>query len=342
MNKEKPILVTGGTGYIASWIIKYLLDLGYKVNTTVRSLQDEKKFVHLKNLDNGKLKFFEADLLKENSFSEAMKESEIVIHTASPFVVKNLKDVKKELIDPAKLGTRNVLNSVNKTPSVKKVILTSSVAAIHSDNKDIVLTKENKFTEEYWNFTSSETKNPYAYSKLLAEKEAWEIHEKQKSWELVVLNPSFVLGPSLSKRTDSTSVETMIQLGNGTFFLGVPEFFFGVVDVRDVAMAHIKAFEEKSSGRHILCSDSMELFEMGKILKSYYPKYLFPISKVPYFLMWLISPLIGFTREYVESNVGFKVIYDNSYTKKDLKMEFRKIEDTLKDHYEQLIKDKLI
>lgn len=342
MNKEKTILVTGGTGYIASWIIKYLLDLGYSVNATVRSLAEQTKYSHLKNLDNGKLKFFEADLLKENSFTEAMKGVEIVIHTASPFIVKNLKDVKKELIDPAKLGTRNVLNSVNNTSSVKKVILTSSVAAIHSDNRDIANTKENKFTEEYWNATSSETKNPYAYSKLLAEKEAWEIHGKQKNWELIVLNPAFVLGPSLSKRTDSTSIETMIQLGNGMFFAGVPEFYFGVVDVRDVAMAHIKAFEENASGRHILCSDSMQLFEMGKILKSHYPKYLFPISKIPYFLMWLVSPLIGFTREYVENNIGFKPIYDNSYSKKDLKLEFRKIEDTLKDHYEQLIRDRII
>lgn len=342
MNKEKPILVTGGTGYIASWIVKYLLEKDYIVHTTVRNLKDEEKYSHLKKLDNGKLKFFEADLLMEGSFLEAMKDSEIVIHTASPFVVKNISDVKKQLIDPAKLGTRNVLNSVNKTSTVKKVILTSSVAAIHSDNKDVLFSKDKKFTEEYWNLTSSETKNPYPYSKLLAEKEAWGISEKQKNWELVVLNPAFVLGPSLSKRKDSTSIDTMIQLGNGTFFLGVPEMYFGVVDVRDVAIAHIKAFEENATGRHILCSDSIELFEMGKILKSYYPKFLFPISKVPYFLIWTIAPLIGFTREYIENNIGFKVIYDNSYSKKDLKMEFREIKDTLKDHYAQLIEDKLI
>ncbi len=346
MNKLKPILVTGGTGYIASWIIKYLLDDGYSVNTTVRKISDTEKYSHLTKLvktSKGNLTFFEADLMKKNSFLNAMKGVEIVIHTASPFIVTNIKDVQKELIEPAKLGTINVLNSVNETESVKRVVLTSSVAAIHGDNIDIKSTKGNIFKEEYWNTTSSEKNNPYPYSKYLAEVEAWTMQKKQTRWTMTTINPSFVFGPSLSIRTDSTSIKTMLQLGNGTFLVGVPELYFGVVDVRDVALAHIKAFQlENSSGRHILCADSIELFEIGKILKKHFPKYWFPLGRVPYFLIWLVAPLLGFTRDYIEKNMGVKLAYDNSYTKKDLNFDFRNIEDTFRDHFEQLIDDKLV
>jgi nucleoside-diphosphate-sugar epimerase len=346
MDKKKPILVTGGTGYIASWIIKYLLEDGYSVNTTVRKISDKAKYSHLTDIASktkGKLTFFEADLMIKDSFLDSMKDVEIVIHTASPFIVTNIKDAQKDLIDPAKQGTINVLNSVNETMSVKRVVLTSSVAAIHGDNIDIQNTENNIFTEAYWNNTSSLENNPYPYSKYLAEVEAWDMQKKQSRWSLTTINPSFVFGPSLSKRTDSTSINTMLQLGNGTFLVGVPELYFGVVDVRDVALAHIKAFEiEAASGRHILCADSIELFVIGQILKKHFPKYLFPIGRVPYFLIWLVAPLIGFTREYVEKNMRVKLVYDNSYTKKDLNFTFRNIEDTFRDHFEQLIEDKLV
>jgi nucleoside-diphosphate-sugar epimerase len=151
------------------------------------------------------------------------------------------------------------------------------------------------------------------------------------------------MGPSLSTRIDSTSIQTILQLSNGTFKLGVPELYFGIVDVRDVALAHIQAgLLESAKGRHILCKDSLEMMEIANIIKNKYPSLPTPILKVPYFLIWLVSPILGFTRYWVENNIGYKPIFDNSYTIQDLKMQLRDVKDTIEDHVEQLIKDSLL
>ena len=127
----RPILVTGATGYIASWVIKKLLEQGHTVHATVRDLNKTASFAHLEKIAqelNANLKFFKANLLDEGSFDEAMQGCEVVIHMASPFLVTNFKDPIADLVDPAVKGTINVLNSVNRTESVKRVVVTSSIA----------------------------------------------------------------------------------------------------------------------------------------------------------------------------------------------------------------------
>ena len=347
INKNKPILVTGGGGYIASWIIKYLLDDGYTVHTTIRKIEEKEKYKHLEHIGENypnKLLFFEADLLKPDSFAKAMEGCEVVIHTASPFMVTKIKDPEIDLIKPAKEGTANVLRSVNAIQSVKRVVLTSSCASIYGDNIDIKSINKDSFTEEFWNTTSNINHNPYSYSKTLAEQEAWDIASKQSRWDLIVINPAFVMGPALSKRTDSTSVQTMQQLCNGTFFFGVPELWFGITDVRDVAKAHILAsFNENAKGRHIICSESLTMLSMAQILKDHFGnKFLLPSSTLPYFLIWLFGPLMGYNHSYIEKNIGQSVKFDNSYTKKDLGLEFTDVKKTIIDHVEQLIQDHLI
>ncbi len=347
INPSKPILVTGGSGYIASWVVKYLLEEGHTVHTTVRDKSKKDKYIHLEEIANnskGKLVVFSADLMKKDSFLEAMQDCELVIHMASPFFVVGIKDAQKDLIEPAKDGTANVLNSVNATPSVKRVVLTSSCASIYGDNKDITLTKNKVFTEEYWNTTSSITHSPYSYSKTVAEQEAWKIANAQSRWDLLTINPAFVLGPSLTKRTDSTSINMMIQLGNGTFALGVPELWFGITDVRDVALAHVKAgFTPSAKGRHISCSDSIELLGLATYLREQFgEKYPFPKWSVPFFLVWLFGPILGFSHEYVEKNIGVPVKFDNSYTQNDLGIKFTDIKQTVCDHFDQLLRDGII
>ena len=170
-----PVLVTGATGYIASWVIKNLLEQGHTVHATVRDLNKKPSFAHLDKIaaeTTGTLKLFKANLLEPNSFDEAMQGCEIVLHMASPFVVSNFKDALKDIIEPAVLGTENVLNSVNKTESVKRVIVTSSIAATYGDAIDIQHTAKNEFDESHWNTTSSETHQPYPYSKVIAERKA--------------------------------------------------------------------------------------------------------------------------------------------------------------------------
>ena len=340
-DKSQKFLVTGGSGYLASWIIKLLLDEGFSVNTTVRDPEETQKIAYLKALDkNNKLTFFKADLLDIGSFKDSMRNCSFVIHTASPFFI-TCKDPEKELINPAKIGTRNVLQSVNETSSVKRVVLTSSVAAMFSDNVEIGNIAIN---ENNWNKRSSADHNPYNYSKTLAEKEAWSIAEAQNKWDLVVINPGIIFGPSLSRRRDSLSIKTMIEFGNGRYRLGVPNLFMGIVDVRDVAKAHIKAcFNPEAKGRHVVVGVSASFVEIAKVLKKKFKnRYPFPLVTTPKFIFWLVSPFFGITRKYVVKNVGYPFNFDNSYSIKDLNMSYRSFEETIIDHFQQIIDDGLL
>lgn len=347
IDKSKPVLVTGGNGYIASWLVKYLLEDGCNVRATVRDPSNEKKVGHLKRIAEkspGSLTLFQADLLKDGAFDGAMKGCELVFHTASPFVIMGIKDAQKELVDPAVKGTRNVLDAVNRTDSVKRVVLTSSVVSVYGDAVDIKQTKNGIFTEEHWNTTSSVDHQPYNYSKVAAERVAWEITKKQKRWDLVVINPGLVLGPSLTQASDSTSLSTMMQFVDGTLKMGAPKLEFGVVDVRDVAQAHIKAgFTPAASGRHLAVADSLTLFGMGKLLrKNFGSRYHFPRREAPKFMVWLAGPMSGITRKFVAANVGYPQKFDNSYIRKDLGLEFRPVERTLVEHFQQMIDDGVI
>ena len=347
IDKSKPVLVTGGSGYVASWIIKMLLEEGISVNATVRDPSNIEKVGHLTALakeSTGKLNLFKSDLLDSGSFDEPMRDCELVIHTASPFIIAGIKNSEKELIRPAREGVRNVLAAANRTPAVKRVVLTSSVVAIYGDNADIRLTPAGVFTEEEWNLTSSVEHQPYPYSKTIAEKEALATAKEQDQWDLVTINPGWIFGPSVSKRRDSMSIGTMIQFGDGTYKSGVPELWNGIVDVRDVATAHIKAgFIPEASGRHILVSGEATLLDFANILHKHFgDAYPFPRKHVPKFLCWIMAPMLGITRKYVRKNVGIQIKLDNSYSKKDLSMSYIPIEQTVVEHFQQVIDDGLL
>src|SRR5204863_2546437 len=131
----------------------------------------------------GRLTLHRAELLEPGSFAEGMAGCELVIHTASPFLIGKVRNPQKQLVTPALEGTRTVLASVNETPSVKRVVLTSSVVAICGDNID--MRGKDQLTEEDWNTTSTLDHQPYPYSKTVAEREAWDICGAQDRWDLV-------------------------------------------------------------------------------------------------------------------------------------------------------------
>ncbi|KZZ84082.1 SDR family oxidoreductase [Bacillus sp. SJS] len=342
---KKTVLVTGGTGYVASWLVKELLEDGHNVRITVRDQSKTANYSHLLEVEKnstGSLQVYQANLLREGSFDEAVDGCEYVFHTASPFFISGFRDARVDLIKPAQEGTRNVLGSVNKFDSVRRVILTSSAVAIFGDNAD--MDGKPAFTERDWNTTSSVTHQPYSYSKTIAEKEAWELAEKQDRWDLITINPTFVLGPSLAKRTDSTSIATILDLLKGKYKTGVPRLVNGVVDVRDVAKAHkLAAFMNTASGRFLLSNEEATLLDMAKVLEKNFPKqYPLPKWEVPKPLIWLLAPKIGLTRPYVSKNVGIPAKFDHSKSVRELGMTYRSLETTLIDQKEQMDEDGLI
>jgi nucleoside-diphosphate-sugar epimerase len=341
MDKTKPVFVTGGTGYVGSWVVKNLLEAGFTVNLTVRNKAKIEKYEHLLKIadeSSGKLELFEADLLVDGSYMKAMKGCEVVFHMASPFMINGIKNAQTQLVDPALKGTVNILNTVNETESVKRVVLTSSVVSIYGDAKDAEKVPGGIFNEEVWNTTSSLKSKPYPYSKVLAEKEAWKICDAQSRWDMVVINPGFVMGPSLTANSDSASIGFMLDMVNGKNKMGVPVLEFGMVDVRDIAKAHIKGANlEKANGRNILVNSSITMLEFANILRDKYgDTYPLPKSLLPKFMLYLVGWTQGISWDFVSKNIGYPLKFDNSKSKKELGMEYIPIEKTLTDHLEQL------
>lgn len=243
IDNSSPVMVTGATGYLGSWVTKGLLDAGVTVHAAVRDPQNTSKVAHLNRMAEqapGTLRLFTSDLLQPGSYNQAMEGCAVVIHTASPFI-RAVADPQRDLVAPALQGTRNVLAGVERTPSVTRVVLTSSIAAMYGDAADIEGYPGRILTETCWNSTSSLSHEPYAYSKTLAEKEAWRLAAGQDRWRLVTVNPSMILGPSLSSAPTSDSFSTIRMMIDGTARLGAPRVGISVVDVREVAQAHIAA-----------------------------------------------------------------------------------------------------
>lgn len=343
INASTPILVTGATGYLAGVIVKQLLEAGHTIHAPVRNPDNADKLKHLNAIAAGapgQIKYFAADLQEPGSYAEAMRGCELVIHTASPFFT-HVTDPEAQLIRPAVDGTANVLGSVNETDSVKRVVLTSSCAAIYGDNADVAKAPGGVLTEAVWNTSSSVQHQPYSYSKLLAEKKAWEMVEAQDRWDLVVINPSFILGPGINPDATGESYSLMVQMGDGTFASGVPAMGMGVVDVREVAAAHVRAgLTPSAEGRHILSGHNTDFFEMASVLRAHYGAALkLPKSKMPKFMVWLVGPLVNkaMTRKVVSLNVDVPWKADNSKSREALGIEYRALKDTLVDMYEDLI-----
>jgi len=332
---SKTILVTGGTGFIGSWVVKYLLEEGNTVRLTLRNKGNKAKYEFLESIaikSGAKLEIWEADLLKEGCFDEAAAGCDMIYHLASPFILK-FSDAEKELILPALKGTENVLNAATKSKTVKRIVLTSSVAAIFGDNADMKEQGLKEFTEANWNTSSSATHQQYSYSKTLAEKRAWEMEKSQSQWSLVVINPSFVIGPSLEKSSNSGSLQFMNDLISGKYRMGAPNLEFSFVDVRDVAKAHILAAENtKTKGRFIIAAQELSMVELVKIIENAYPKKLkLPLMTAPKFSLFLVGWAFGLSNKFIARNVGHNISINSTKSKVELGIDYYPIEESVKD-----------
>lgn len=332
-------MVSGATGYVAGWLIKQLLEMGCTVHACVRNPDDTNKTQSLKDLSNNseRLKFFKTDLLVEGAYAEAMSGCEYVFHTASPFSL-TVDDAQRDLVDPAVKGTINILSTVDNTPTVKRVILTSSVAAIYSDNVDAEHLPDKTFTEAHWNEKSDLKHNPYSYSKVAAEKAAWQHVKKQQRWDLVVINPSLVLGPALNPNATSDSFDLIKKYGDGTLKYGAPESGIGLVAVQDVANAHVQAaLRPDASGRYIVSALNSSLLEIAELLRPTYGEdYPLPTVKTPKFLAWLFGPFVGASRKYVIRNFGYSWQANNNKGIEELGLEYHDIAETVNAMFAQM------
>ncbi|KAI9078520.1 hypothetical protein K1719_039458 [Acacia pycnantha] len=268
--------VTGGSGFIAAYLIKALLLHGYTVRTTVRNPDDVSKNGFLWDLSGAKerLTIFKADLLEEGSFHEAVKGVDGVFHTASPVLVPNDENVQTAMIDPAIKGTTNVLNSCIKG-QVKRVVLTSSCSTIRYRD-DVQRQEVTSLNESHWSDPEYCKRYNlwYAYSKTLAEKEAWKM-AKESGLDLVAVNPSFVVGPLLAPQPTSTllAILTIVKGLKGEY----PNMTIGYVHIDDVVAAHLLAMAEpRASGCRLICSGSVaHCSQIIEMLWAKYPSYPF-------------------------------------------------------------------
>ncbi|MCB1498947.1 MAG: NAD-dependent epimerase/dehydratase family protein [Bauldia sp.] len=341
IDTSAPVLVTGATGYVAGWIVKRLLEAGATVHAAVREPANGARRVHLDEAAAaapGSIRYFKADLIEEGSYSEAMRGCSIVFHTASPFITE-VTDAEDQLIEPALLGTRNVLGEAARAPSVRRVVVTSSCAAMYSDAADCAKGPGGMLTEDVWNTTASPDYQPYSYSKTIAEKEAWRIAEGQAQFRLVTVNPSLVMGPAIGGRPTSESFALIDRAGRGEFKRGVPRFGIGIVDVRDVADGHIAAaFRENARGRHILSGHDTTLFDsLTTLLPAFGDRYPLPRRATPKWLVWLIAPRVDLTRRFVARNADVPWRADNTKSIRELGMTYRPLAETMVDMFRYMI-----
>jgi dihydroflavonol-4-reductase len=344
MLTNKPICVTGASGFIASYIIRELLDNGYTVRATVRGLTKGNKYEYLTSFSGAaeRLELVQAELLTEGSYDEAIAGCEYIIHTASPYVL-HVADPQENLVDPALKGTINILQACTKAGSVKKVVLTSSVAAVFDEP-----ISEHVYTEEDWNETSSLTRNPYYYSKTLAERSAWEYVEKENpAFELVVINPGAVIGVSLVPSLN-TSNEIIYNALVGNYPI-IMDLSWGFVDVRDVAHAHVLAMEnEKAKGRYLCTEETLTLLEVINILREAgYSNFKLPKLKMAGVVgnalaKILVSIQPKGIRTFVRTHVGRSVHYDNTKIREELGIMFRPVKESIREAAEDLIRWKHI
>jgi nucleoside-diphosphate-sugar epimerase len=285
IHEDLIVLVTGASGYVALHCVDQLLKAGFRTRGTVRSLRNAEKIEPLRRLPNQHLlELVEADLERPNEWPSIVDGCTYILHVASPWPIV----ADEKTISVAVNGTMTVLRAAAKCNSVKKVILTSSCSAINDGHKN----NERIFDETCWTNLESKKVENYAKSKTLAEKTAWDFWNSlnpMTKFNLTVLCPTFITGPVLSS-VEHGSATIIGRMMDFRTFLAAPKACLGVVDVRDVAKAHILAMtNEKTNGERILITHTLPVWfaDMRNWLMEEFKNdgYLFSPITVPNWLL---------------------------------------------------------
>ncbi|KAJ3125245.1 hypothetical protein HK098_000443 [Nowakowskiella sp. JEL0407] len=340
---EKPlVLVTGITGFLGSHVANQLLAAGYKVRGTLRSkAKGEKVYdaVLPAGVDKSKLELFEIDLLDPVSkWESAVKGCTYIQHIASPFQIENANVDEQFFIKPAVEGTLNVLKATLTEPLVKRVVLTSSTVAVsggreseydvYSNGKKVQ--DGHAFNENDW--TNVDKVKGYQKSKTLAEKAAWNfIEENKKPFELATVNPSYIMGPYLLPNVGASGYFSKALLNRE--YPALPGYMYmQYVDVRDVALCHVRAMEvpEAAGHRHIANAGTGSISAYAQLIhKEFAPQgYNPPTANIPYFVLrlasWFDSNMVTAARLYNKD-----ITYDTSGTESRLGVKWRPIDTSI-------------
>ncbi|KAJ7516777.1 hypothetical protein O6H91_22G070300 [Diphasiastrum complanatum] len=271
---EEALCVTGGTGYIASWLILRLLQSGYHVHTTVRDPGDLERVGFLWELPGAveRLKVFKADLLHEGSFDDAFRGVKGIFHTAGPVLFDPNDNPQVKMVEISLKGVLNVLKASAKSTTIKKVVLTSSCSAVRYDynhtGQDLMSLDESNWSNPDY---CTAHKLWYPLAKTLAERKAWEF-AKQHGLNLVVVNASFIVGPLLQPNPTSTIwVVLSLLRGDAPIY---PNTIIGFVHIDDVVKAHLLVYEAASASGRYICSERVSHWrDVLELLRKKYPAY---------------------------------------------------------------------
>ena len=263
-NKNEKVLVTGASGFIALHCISELLKQGYYVKGSLRDISKEQKikeyFVH--DYEELNLEFCELDLLNDKGWDVAASDCEYIMHIASPFVIEEPKN-ENNLIEPALEGTLRALEAGKKN-NIKKFILTSSMASVAYGHKAKICNKNN------WTEISNQV-GAYVRSKTIAEKAAWEFLQKNNvPFPMTTIHPGMVFGPLISSEIRGASATLITNMISGKF-PALPEIFFTIVDVRDIANLHVNSIKNQNSdNKRILATseNGISFLEVSQILRN--------------------------------------------------------------------------
>ncbi|VAI13377.1 unnamed protein product [Triticum turgidum subsp. durum] len=268
--RGRTVCVTGAGGFIASWLVKLLLEKGYAVHGTVRNPDDMTRNAHLRALEGAtnRLTLFRVDLLDKKSLVAAFQGCEGVFHTACP-----VTNDPEKMIEPAVNGTRNLINAAAEVGSIRCVVMMSSIGAVYMDPRR---TLDGKADETCWSDLEfcKNTKNWYCYAKTVTEQAAWEL-AKERKLDLVVINPSLVLGPLLQTAVNASTWHIAKYLdGSLQTYANAAQAY---VHVQDVADAHTRAYETPDAhGRYLCAGRTLHRGEVCGILAKFFPEYPVP------------------------------------------------------------------
>ena len=327
------VCVTGATGFVASWLVRQLLERGdVNVRGTVRRVATAD---HLRALPGAgeRLELVEADLTVPGSFEPAVRGCAAVFHTASPYIIQ-VDDPQRDLVDPAVNGTLSVLRACAAAPEVSRVVVTSSMAAVTDEPE-----ASRVLTESDWNEKSTLQRNPYYLSKTLAERAAWDfVSREQPPFDLVALNPFMIMGPSLAPGLN-VSNRIIADLINGVY-PGILSLTWGIVDVRDVAHAHVRAAEVPAArGRYLLVQEpAVSMRTMVEWLREagYGEGTRLPSRAMDNAVGNLLVRLNSYVQpagvgSYLRTHIGRVPRYDTSKARTELGMTFRPSRETVLD-----------